>query len=420
METIRLAREVGGTDVGTVLRTLSAFLREDARTRAELEARQSWTVNAARVAVAAPWLVLLLLGSQPETARAYDTATGTAVLRGGRGWPACWRTGRWSGSDGCRPSGACCGERGAGVSGAGALLGLAVLAGLASLVAGVPRRPRLRAPARSVPGRPAGGPAPAGWPTGPARWDSVMALVRAGGADRRPDARRRRVGAAPARRCCPDGRTLRDFRAEQLAYGALGLVAGAVVGAALTVATGRSAVAGPLLAGAGGVAGVLARDVALTRRVRRRQAAVLAEFPVVAELLALAVTAGEGPVGALDRVCRLTGGALTADLGAALARVRAGAPLAAALEELRDRAGVPVLARFVDGMLVALERGTPLADVLRAQAADVREAGRRALLETGGRREIAMLAPVVFVILPTTVLFALYPGLVAVAGLAGG
>jgi tight adherence protein B len=83
VETVRLAREVGGTDVGTVLRTLAGFLREDARTRAELEARQSWTVNAARVAVSAPWLVLLLLGSQPETARAYDTGIGTAVLAAG-------------------------------------------------------------------------------------------------------------------------------------------------------------------------------------------------------------------------------------------------------------------------------------------------------------------------------------------------
>jgi tight adherence protein C len=216
-----------------------------------------------------------------------------------------------------------------------------------------------------------------------------------------------------------DGRTVLDVRVEQLAYGAVGLVLGGLSGAALTVATGRSPVA-LLPAVAGGLAGALGRDVALTRRVRRKQAAVLAEFPVVAELLALAVTAGEGPVGALDRVCRLTGGVLATDLGAALARVRAGAPLAAALEELRDRAGVPVLARFVDGVLVALERGTPLADVLRAQAVDVREAGRRALIEAGGRAEIAMLVPVVFGILPTTVLFALYPGLVAVSALTGG
>ncbi len=79
-ETLRIAREVGGTDLGRVLRTLSAFLREDARTRAELETRQGWTVNAARLAVAAPWLILILLGTQSTTLRAYDSAGGTLVL----------------------------------------------------------------------------------------------------------------------------------------------------------------------------------------------------------------------------------------------------------------------------------------------------------------------------------------------------
>lgn len=82
-ETLRIAREVGGTDLGQVLRTLSAFLREDARTRAELEARQSWTVNAARLAVAAPWLILILLGTQTTTLQAYDSPGGTLVLAGG-------------------------------------------------------------------------------------------------------------------------------------------------------------------------------------------------------------------------------------------------------------------------------------------------------------------------------------------------
>ena len=69
VEALRMAREVGGTDLGRLLRTLSAFLREDARTRAELETRQGWTVNAARLAVAAPWVVLLLLSLQPEAVR---------------------------------------------------------------------------------------------------------------------------------------------------------------------------------------------------------------------------------------------------------------------------------------------------------------------------------------------------------------
>jgi tight adherence protein B len=79
-ETMRVAREVGGSDLGTVLRTLSELLRADARTRSELETRQGWVINAARLAVAAPWAVLLLLGTQSSTLRAYDTAGGTLLL----------------------------------------------------------------------------------------------------------------------------------------------------------------------------------------------------------------------------------------------------------------------------------------------------------------------------------------------------
>jgi len=85
VESLRLAREVGGTDLGRLLRALSAFLREDARTRAELESRQSWTVNAARLAVAAPWIMLGLLSLRPEAVRAYNSATGLFVLAGGAG-----------------------------------------------------------------------------------------------------------------------------------------------------------------------------------------------------------------------------------------------------------------------------------------------------------------------------------------------
>ncbi|WP_242424973.1 type II secretion system F family protein, partial [Frankia sp. EI5c] len=85
IESLRMAREVGGTDLGRLLRTLSTFLREDARTRAELETRQTWTVNAARLAMAAPWIVLLLLASRGENVRAYDSPTGVAVLAAGAG-----------------------------------------------------------------------------------------------------------------------------------------------------------------------------------------------------------------------------------------------------------------------------------------------------------------------------------------------
>ena len=85
VEALRLAREVGGTDLGRLLRTLSTFLREDARTRAELATRQGWTVNAARLALCAPWFVLLLLSTRSAAVQAYDTTAGAVVLLVGGG-----------------------------------------------------------------------------------------------------------------------------------------------------------------------------------------------------------------------------------------------------------------------------------------------------------------------------------------------
>ena len=83
VEALRIAREVGGGELGRLLRGLSGYLREDARTRAELESRQSWTVNGARLAVAAPWLVLLMLSFQREVITRYASPTGVVVLVGG-------------------------------------------------------------------------------------------------------------------------------------------------------------------------------------------------------------------------------------------------------------------------------------------------------------------------------------------------
>jgi tight adherence protein B len=77
---LRLAREVGGSDLGVMLRTLSAMLRDEARTRSEILARQSWTIAAARMAVAAPWLTLALLCTRPEAASAYSSVAGAVVL----------------------------------------------------------------------------------------------------------------------------------------------------------------------------------------------------------------------------------------------------------------------------------------------------------------------------------------------------
>jgi tight adherence protein C len=212
--------------------------------------------------------------------------------------------------------------------------------------------------------------------------------------------------------------SVEDFRIEQVIWAIIGLIA---AGTLVALGTATRATFDPaftiVAAAVGAIAGVLARDWWLTQQLRTRERVMLAEFPVVADLLALAVLAGEAPIDAIDRVCSRARGELTKDLDAALIQARAGTPIIRALSDLAGRSTLDALSRFVEGLVVAIERGTPLAEVLRAQAADVREQSKRSLLEAGGRKEVQMMVPVVFLILPVTVLFALYPGLLSVVSL---
>jgi tight adherence protein C len=209
--------------------------------------------------------------------------------------------------------------------------------------------------------------------------------------------------------------TVSEFRVQQVVWGliAFSLAAGYSVLKALTHPGG--VLPSVLLCLTAFAVGVLARDHQLTSQVKQRERRILAEFPTVAELLALAVAAGESPVAALDRVVRRSGGELSADLATVLAEVRTGEPVASAFDRMAATTGLPLVARFAQGIAVAVERGTPLAEVLHAQAADVREAGRRELIEVAARREVAMMVPVVFLVLPVTVLFAFWPGVVGLS-----
>ncbi|WP_407709668.1 type II secretion system F family protein [Arthrobacter nitrophenolicus] len=206
-----------------------------------------------------------------------------------------------------------------------------------------------------------------------------------------------------------------DFRAEQLLWAAAGFAAAlglTFVGAA----AGRF---NPLFAAVAvlgsAIGGFMLRDYWLGVQVRRREARMMAEFPSLAELMALAVGAGESASGALDRVSRSAQGELAKEFSRILAETRAGKPLVLALQEFSARTDLAALGRFVDGIVVAVERGTPLADVLRAQAQDVRDTAKRDLMETAGKKEIAMMVPLVFGVLPLTVVFAVFPGIAAIS-----
>jgi tight adherence protein C len=205
-------------------------------------------------------------------------------------------------------------------------------------------------------------------------------------------------------------RTVQEFRIEQVVWGLVGFGAAAALSLVRALGGVGSPVSAVVFCVVGFVLGVFMRDNRLSTQVKTRERQILTEFPTVAELLALSVAAGESPVSALDRVVRRSHGALSHDLAQVLGRIRTGEPVGQAFESLARATGLPIVARFATGITVAVERGTPLADVLHAQAADVREAGRRLLIETAARKEIAMMAPVVFFVLPVTILFAFYPG----------
>jgi tight adherence protein C len=203
--------------------------------------------------------------------------------------------------------------------------------------------------------------------------------------------------AALARRLAQAGisKSPVHFRAEQLLWAVSGFMA-AVGIIALGAVAGRFSPVLAVVASAGSaLGGLLFRDYWLGVQIRKRETRMMAEFPSLAELMALAVGAGESATGALDRVCRSARGELSKEFEKVLGETRAGKPLVEALQEFSARTDLGPLIRFVDGIIVAVERGTPLADVLRAQAQDVRDTAKRELMESAGKKEIAMMVAMV-------------------------
>ncbi|SEA18093.1 tight adherence protein C [Bowdeniella nasicola] len=204
------------------------------------------------------------------------------------------------------------------------------------------------------------------------------------------------------------GRSLASFRTEQLAWSAVGLVIALPMVPALLRWNVPTLVMIALMA-LSALAGALVRDTVLTWQVQRYRAKLLAQLPDVAELIGLSLSAGEGPIAALTRVSDLGNSELAVRLRQMLGTVHSGQNLSVGLAELGRDSGIAQLERFSDSFVTALDRGTPLAGVLSALAADLRAEQREALMESGGKREIGMLVPVVFLIMPISILFALFP-----------
>ncbi len=155
----------------------------------------------------------------------------------------------------------------------------------------------------------------------------------------------------------------------------------------------------------------LLTDRQLTQDVKKRRDLIEAEFPAVIEMLTLAIAAGETPSTAMLRIANSAEGALAKEFQIVVTGVRSGVPLHESLDAMGRRVKSVMIRRFVDSLVTATLRGTPLVEVLSRHAVEARGHQRNRVMGAAGKAEISMMIPVVFLILPISILFALWPSL---------
>ena len=174
-------------------------------------------------------------------------------------------------------------------------------------------------------------------------------------------------------------------------------------------------------AGIGAAVPILIASVAYlfwVKRVNERSVAASKqllelEFPAFVELFTILVVAGESPSRALLRISEIGVGEFSQKVKSSVELMRQGQALSKALEALSKNSGSMSVRRFCDSLIIAIDRGTSLSEVLYRQVEDIRRAQQTELLRQAGKAEIALMIPVVFLILPISVLFALWPSYLA-------
>jgi len=208
--------------------------------------------------------------------------------------------------------------------------------------------------------------------------------------------------------------SLVEFGARRVTTGIIGLALGVLVGALGALSSSQQGVLSVLVGGLVGFAcGLWWVDYRMTRLVQERDQRVREEFPTIVELLGLALAAGDSLPRALARVARRSQGELGREWARVMNLVELGAPLASSLRESALRVGGGHVSAFVEHLAQALDQGAPLGEVVSAHASDAKEEYTRSLVDRAGKAEVQMLVPMVLLILPITVIFAVYPGLEA-------
>jgi tight adherence protein C len=149
----------------------------------------------------------------------------------------------------------------------------------------------------------------------------------------------------------------------------------------------------------------------LEREVCTHRERLESDFPAVVEMLTLSLSAGESPLVSMERISRTASGSFAQEFGRVIAEVSHGAPFIEALDAMGRRVHSLLVRRFIDALVIAMTQGAPVIDVLHSHARESRDFQRNRLLGAASKAELSMMIPVVFLILPISILFALWPSL---------
>ena len=198
-----------------------------------------------------------------------------------------------------------------------------------------------------------------------------------------------------------------DFRIKQLLQTTFTSLAAQL----FLVLTGQAPLKATFISITIGVFTYFYSERSLSKRVKEFRQGVDAEFPAIIEMLSLALSAGETPLAALKRISMRAHGSLAIEFSQVIERVQAGVPFHISLDAMGRSSHSVMIRRFVDALIIAMLRGAPVIEVLQRNAQEAREAQRNQVLSAASKAEVSMMVPIVFLILPISILFALWPSL---------
>lgn len=166
----------------------------------------------------------------------------------------------------------------------------------------------------------------------------------------------------------------------------------------------------PIIAMAASVSALLIHAQGKPKRDRAREIAEFeGELPTYMQLMTVLISSGISPARAMDLLSRRSVSISGERLQEVVSEIHNGSSVTQALDNLSRKYDSLILRRFVTGIILAVERGSTLTPILIAQVKDARVARKNQILQRAGRAEIALMIPVVFLILPISILFALWP-----------